>query len=523
MTNLLLPILLLLLRLAGRPATGAQHCFRAAVLQHRRIPASDCLESARLNLEAYSRAAAEASQRGAKLIVFPEDGLFHGSRSQILPCLSEIPQPPPPADAGKLPNPCLDQAADPSRPAWSLIMSRLSCIARSNGILLVANLGTRQSCRQATTNETASSPLPPCPHKRDLLILNTDVVFDAQGGFIQRYRKFNRFVEVYDAAPALELALFETPFAGRLGLFTCFDILFQRPAVELVEKYHVDTVLFPTWWFDKLPIHSAIQFQEAWSWGRGVNLLAANLVAPEKGSVGSGIFSRDGNGSSVYTGASSPEPKLILANLPVGGSPPGACQAFEPEVLEFDSAGAGHGLDPADQQPARDPPAAYKPNTHYEIGPADVVFRLRGRSDDATVCLAEVCCHLRYKLAAGTPDELLQRLVLLVRDGRQPTFGWWEQVCLLATTQTPFEPSQLGAVRYSLEAEAHFERLAMSSNMTTKYVYPFANRNVSQLIERRARRFQCQDPGGGFACEHELAGAGLVNSFGLYARSYNKD
>ena len=52
-----------------------------------------------------------------------------------------------------------------------------------------------------------------------------------------RYHKHNLyFEEAFDAPPQPEIVTFDTPFAGRFGLLTCFDILFHDPTVALVER-----------------------------------------------------------------------------------------------------------------------------------------------------------------------------------------------------------------------------------------------------------------------------------------------
>lgn len=52
-----------------------------------------------------------------------------------------------------------------------------------------------------------------------------------------RYHKHNLYFEAaFDVPPRPEIVTFDTPFAGKFGLITCFDILFREPAVTLVEK-----------------------------------------------------------------------------------------------------------------------------------------------------------------------------------------------------------------------------------------------------------------------------------------------
>lgn len=54
---------------------------------------------------------------------------------------------------------------------------------------------------------------------------------------VARYHKQNLYFEqAFDYPPKPEIITFDTPFAGRFGLITCFDILFEEPAITLVNK-----------------------------------------------------------------------------------------------------------------------------------------------------------------------------------------------------------------------------------------------------------------------------------------------
>lgn len=59
----------------------------------------------------------------------------------------------------------------------------------------------------------------------------------SDGLLVARYHKYNLyFEEAFDVPPRAETVTFDTPFAGRFGLITCFDILFAEPTLTLVEK-----------------------------------------------------------------------------------------------------------------------------------------------------------------------------------------------------------------------------------------------------------------------------------------------
>lgn len=59
----------------------------------------------------------------------------------------------------------------------------------------------------------------------------------SDGLLVARYHKYNLYFEAaFDVPPGPEIVTFDTPFAGKFGLITCFDILFREPTVTLLEK-----------------------------------------------------------------------------------------------------------------------------------------------------------------------------------------------------------------------------------------------------------------------------------------------
>ena len=63
------------------------------------------------------------------------------------------------------------------------------------------------------------------------------ISYRSDGQLVARYHKQNLYFEdSFDTPPQPEIITFDTPFAGRFGLMTCFDILFHDPPVALVEK-----------------------------------------------------------------------------------------------------------------------------------------------------------------------------------------------------------------------------------------------------------------------------------------------
>ena len=63
--------------------------------------------------------------------------------------------------------------------------------------------------------------------------------------------------------------------SGRLGLIICEDLLWQYPTVDLVESNNVDTIIFPTEWWDEYP-HQLPHVAQA-SWAKALQVLISPL------------------------------------------------------------------------------------------------------------------------------------------------------------------------------------------------------------------------------------------------------
>ncbi|XP_078714124.1 biotinidase isoform X1 [Lampetra fluviatilis] len=293
----------------GGPRGGRGSWFRAAVSEFVSVvgpsptePRSrrEALVHMGMNVAAMARQAKLARNKGAQIIVFPEYGLFGFgfTRDSILPYLEHVPDP-----AAIIWNPCLE----PDRFPNTEVLRNLSCIARDEGLYVVANMGDVLPC---SLDHNTGCP----PDGR--FQFNTNVAFSSEGTLVARYRKNNLYFEqAFDFPPTVEYSIFDTPFAGRIGLITCFDILFYEPAVALVEKHGVRHIAFPTAWIDQLPLLTSVQIQRAFAYGLNVTLMASNQHHPEKGMVGSGVYGPD---VTVYSyDAESKEGRLLVADLPV--------------------------------------------------------------------------------------------------------------------------------------------------------------------------------------------------------------
>ncbi|XP_069874727.1 biotinidase isoform X1 [Dipodomys merriami] len=410
---------------------GADHhrYYVAAVYEHQSILSPDpleltsrqqALELMNQNLDIYEQQVLTAAQKGVQIIVFPEDGIhgFNFTRTSIFPFLDFMPSP-------QLVrwNPCLE----PHRFADTEVLQRLSCMAIKGEMFLVANLGTKQPCLSSD---------PRCPHD-GYYQFNTDVVFSSNGTLVDRYRKHNLYFEAaFDTPLQVDHITFDTPFAGKFGVFTCFDILFFDPAVTLIRDLEVKHIVYPTAWMNQLPLLAAIEIQKGFAMAFGVNVLAANIHHPSLGMTGSGIHTP--LKSFWYHNMVSPKGQLIISQLPQNPSclvgtekAKGKMDSFHSKFLKMVSS------DPYCEKDAQEVHCeeASKWNTngpppfHSEMMYDNfTLVPVEGKEGHLRVCSNNLCCYLLYERPA-----LSQELYALgVFSGLHTVHGTYSiQVCAL--------------------------------------------------------------------------------------------
>lgn len=475
---------------------ASRPCFTAAVLEYARQDLPDIKETSKVNLANFRLAAKMASEHGSQIVVFPEDGIFYAKTAQLGPFLREIPDPDKLDPTNN--NPCIHDYK--SQTNW--ILKELSCMAKDFNIYIVANFGTRENC---DPGKPIGEEI--CPEE-GFLKMNTNVVLDNEGNFIKRYRKWNLYIEPFVKPPTMELAYFDSPY-GRFGLFTCFDMIFKSPAIDLVEKYQVDTMIFPTFWFDELPILSAVQYQDGWSLRNKVNLLASNILYPSLGSGGSGIYTGQ---DTFYTGPNTTRNSLIIADIPKYPKQQVKCpqKIHKVEV----------GLDERNVE--------YK-HSNYKLLDTDILVILDKEEGNERVCSDDFCCQIDYKLNGPLTEESRRRLILIVRNSlRAGSFNWFEQVCFLATTEQPVEDKiEVSTIQFNTEGLVAFDKLSLNGGFQTDYVYPIAAYRASQIVSRNLRDFSCnKSEDNSSSCQFSYKGKledGKLSSFGMYGRVYEKD
>lgn len=375
-------------------------------------------------------------QQNASIIVFPEYGLtgFSYTRQSFKSFLENIPDPKKIAW-----NPCQNTQTNHSTP----IMYRLSCLAKQYDMFVVANMGDIKPCLSKTDQF--------CP-KDGRYQYNTNVVFDSRGKLIARYHKQHPFMvemKVINRPRSAEFITFDTPF-GKFGTFICFDVLFHNPAVPLVTEHGIDHVVFPTAWFDVLPLFAAIGFHGSWARGMQVNFLAANTRVPEFLNTGSGIYSP--NGVKSYYRSLSENGSLSIATL--SKKPRESLQNTSAENTETIKEVKNNNDD-----------------SFYSdlFGDIFLFKELKESEGSLNVCYnkSEVCCSLNYRMKTKRADEMY---AFGVFDGLHTKEGqYYLRICTLIKC-LGVDRKTCGQRTY--DARTIFESFTLKSQLNARYVFP---------------------------------------------------
>uniref|UniRef100_A0A8C0I4W5 CN hydrolase domain-containing protein n=1 Tax=Balaenoptera musculus TaxID=9771 RepID=A0A8C0I4W5_BALMU len=339
---------------------------------------------------------------------------------------------------------------------WIPLQERLSCLAKDNSIYIVANTGDKKPCN-------ASDPqCPPDGHYQ----YNTDVVFDSEGRLVARYHKYNLFApEIqFDFPKDSELVTFDSPF-GKFGIFTCFDIFSHDLAVMVVEEFQVDSILYPTAWYNTLPLLSAVPFHSAWARALGVNLLAANTHNTSMRMTRSGIYSPEAV-KVYYYDMETESGQLMLSELK---SWPRR-EAIYSAAVHWSAYARG-------VKPFSSERLSFPGMTYFD---AFTFTKLKRNTGNYTVCQKDLCCHLTYKTSEKRTNEVY---ALGVFDGLHMVEGqYYLQVCTLLKYQTT-DLRTCGEPAGS--AFTKFEEFSLSGTFGTSYVFPQIVLSGSQLAPER--------------------------------------
>ncbi|XP_017356095.1 vascular non-inflammatory molecule 3 isoform X1 [Cebus imitator] len=438
-------------------SVGALDTFIAAVYEHAVIlpnrtetPVSkeEALLLMNKNIDVLEKAVKLAAKQGAHIIVTPEDGIYGWvfTRESIYPYLEDIPDP----EVNWIP------CRDPGRFGNTPVQERLSCLAKDNSIYVVANIGDKKPCNASD---------PQCPPDGRYQY-NTDVVFDSQGKLVARYHKYNLFApEIqFDFPKNSEFVTFDTPF-GKFGIFTCFDIFSYDPAVVVVDEFQVDSIVYPTAWYNTLPLLSAVPFHSAWAKAMGVNLLAANTHNTSMHMTGSGLYAPEAVKGYHYD-METESGQLMLSELK---SRPRREPTY-PATVDWHAYASS--VKPFSSEQSDFPGMIYFDEFTFT--------EFKRNTGNYTVCQKDLCCHLTYKMSEKRTDEVY---ALGAFDGLHTVEGqYYLQICTLLKCQTT-DLETCGEPVGS--AFTKFEEFSLSGTFRTCYVFPQITLSGSQLAPER--------------------------------------
>ena len=478
--------------------------FTAAVYEH--VPHFDldplipsrkeALQIIQKNLDIYSDQAAKAREKGAQIIVFPEDGLYGflagNNRSTVFPFLEDIPEP------SKNWNPC----ANPDRFNQTEVVQYLSCIARNNSIAVVANMGDVKPCEKSD---------PHCPADGRYQY-NTDVGFDTDGKLIARYHKQHLYHEGgFNTPEKCEKVTFTTSFGVRFGVFTCFDILFSDPPLELVHD-GVRNIVFPTAWLDALPLLAAVQYQQAFSRKTCTNLLAANLHFPLARMHGSGIYSCGEAKAYVYDDKSMNKGHLLVASLP----------ALKTTSKKHQHHFQSFYVQPEDQKksfslsPRHSPQRSYHSSATFQSMMLYDLYtfqQLEVPSGNMAICSKDLCCEATY-IMKNSAVKQIENYAFGVFSGLHHRDKMFLQVCALIKCAGSEQKSCGQPVK---EANTAFLSFEIKGNFSSKAtVFPEVLSSNVELVSSHSINFD------GFSLSSKLMDKPLLSAV-LFGRVYSKD
>jgi pantetheine hydrolase len=297
---MILPVSLLLALGAASLAAGQSSSYKGAVAQHATYfgkGTESIAELVSVNMDMYERHTQLAAANGAQIIAFPEFGLVpvsDGNRTQIGEMAENIPL------ANSLSIPCgNEQFVD--RP----ILTRSSCMAISSKIVVMVNVVDSMPCPNSD---------PMCPDDARYLI-TTDVIFDETGMVVAKYHKSHEWPGLMppynEAAEPLQVT-YKTSFGVEFGLFICFDIMFQKPAVSLVDA-GVKHFLYAV----KQGLIGEDTLISGWSKKYQTTMLSSNLAAVVHDCSGVIVNGETLPAVKIMLGDEYPEENVIISVIPV--------------------------------------------------------------------------------------------------------------------------------------------------------------------------------------------------------------
>ena len=221
------------------------------------------------NIDLYASHYPGAVANGVQIITFPEFGTtgkdaLYVSREEAKEYAVILPDDP----TSLVFNPCTGEGFN-STDQNSWVLHDLSCLARNNTMLSTFDVMHIKYCKESESTALNGD----CPDD-GFWFYNTAVIFAEDGHLINWYAKKHPFYtneKLFDVIQGKELVTFTSSFGVEFGIMICFDVCFQDPGVELVEK-GITQIIYPV---DQSIVGPAVF--ALWTYLHEATLLAANL------------------------------------------------------------------------------------------------------------------------------------------------------------------------------------------------------------------------------------------------------
>ena len=317
--------------------------------------------------------------------------------------------------------------------------------------------------------------------------IKTLVVFGAQNDITNcMFLCLSKFeIKVVNARKLIRCHFFQV----RFGVFTCFDILFKDPAIDLVQNYGVQNIVFPTSWFRGFPMLISIEFQQAWSRVNCVNLIAANLYIPVvEFSTGSGIYDCGEAKIDIFN-QNLIKKRLLVATLTGSRKQNYQSGIRDHQAKRYRRDNAAFDLEDTHMTNTKNfQMRQYKNVDTFKQKVAGNMFtmtKLVSSVSEISVCGDHLCCQLNYGLPKG--KEFTESFALGVFLGENPNGFYWE-VCLLLKCLSSKENSCGTSV---MDSETVFQSFTMTGNFSDNaLVFPTALGSGFALFSSDEIKFQ---------------------------------
>ncbi|KAJ8687591.1 hypothetical protein QAD02_023385 [Eretmocerus hayati] len=368
-------ILLLLSSATHQKSTPSSLSYIGAAVEYSPVYESeDGKKASDINADNYIKFITKAAEYSADIIVFPESSLSISS-PDLKKLLGRR------KSASYIPDPeseIIPCDADEKKYEYSL--RSISCAAKVHKMYVVINHAEKVDCNDTNCESDG------------ILLYNTNVVFDRSGRVIAKYRKYNLFGETGTNKTQEPIpTIFKTDFGVTFGQFICFDIIFEKPSLDLIRNFSITDIVYPTHWFHHLPYAYGNEFQAAWAYSNDVNFIQSGFNNPLTTSGGSGIYiGREGPAHVVSENKRSNI--LIVTEIPkvLNGKRSLAVNRNNVHVYEFDKS------EISTTQESEIGKYFYR--TVDITNQKSELIDLKQNVQNHTVCYGEFCCEFQFKL-----------------------------------------------------------------------------------------------------------------------------